>query len=75
MSQTTTTALPKAEADALEALYDATVRASQAFAAVQARIADGGQLQRLGSGAWIVTRTTQEELPEAPDVPDTEEAS
>ena len=58
MSQTTT-AVPKPEADALETLYEAVVRASQAYAAVQKRIAEGGTVQRLGPGAWVVTREAE----------------
>lgn len=62
MSQTTT-ALPTAEAAALETLYDALLRAQHALASVQSRIADGGKLQRLGPGVWLVTR----DVPDAPE--------
>ncbi len=57
----TTTAVPPHDAAALETLLEAAQRAQQALASVQARIADGGKLQRLGPGVWLVTR---EDAPE-----------
>lgn len=60
---TKTIAVPKPEADALETLYEAHLKAAQAFAAIQGRIADGGKVQRLGPGAWILTRETPDPEP------------
>jgi hypothetical protein len=63
MIQKKITALGQADSDALETLYKATVRATQAFAAVQARIASGGSIQRLGEGLWVVSRDTSDPEP------------
>jgi hypothetical protein len=61
----TTTAVPKPEAEALEALHDRTLAAQQAFAAVQKRVAEGGKLQRLAPGVWLVTHDVPEPEGEA----------
>ncbi len=57
----TTAAITPSEAAALETLLETAQRAQQALAAVQAKIADGGKLQRLSPGVWLVTR---EDAPE-----------
>lgn len=59
----TCTAITPADATALETLLDAVARAQQAYTATQARIAEGGKLQRLAPGVWLVTR----EVPDAPE--------
>lgn len=48
-----THALPRADADALETLYEAMMRTTHAFTAVQRRM--GGKVQRAGPGVWLVT--------------------
>jgi len=63
----TATAVPSAESAALDTLYDAMLRASQAFSAVQARIANGGKVQRLGPGVWVITRELPDVAPESPE--------
>lgn len=66
MTQKKVSALAQAECDALDTLYDATIRASQAFAAVQAKLDAGGSIQRLGPGIWIVSHDIPDASTESP---------
>lgn len=63
MSQVVTAVSP-AESEALEALFERVINAQEAFDAVQKRIAEDGQLQRLGPGSWVISRTTPESFNE-----------